>query len=65
MNSIVSIDIETTALDQNREAVFEIRAFEIKDNRIEVESSSLINPNRHVSGSITTLPGMEYNLRFD
>ena len=59
MNSIVSIDIETTGLDENREAIIEIGAVKFKGNRIEDEWSSLINPNRHISEFITNLTGID------
>lgn len=59
MDSIVAIDIETTGLDANREAVIEIGAIKFKGHRIEDEWSSLINPNRHVPEFITGLTGID------
>jgi ATP-dependent DNA helicase DinG len=59
MNSIVAIDIETTGLDNDREAIIEIGAVKFKGNRVEDEWSSLINPNRHISEFITTLTGID------
>ena len=59
MELIVAIDIETTGLDENREAIIEIAAVKFKGNRIEDEWSSLINPNRHVPEFITGLTGID------
>ncbi len=59
MESFVAIDIETTGLDQNRDAIIEIAAVKSKGGRVEDEWSSLINPNRHVPDFITTLTGID------
>ncbi len=59
MESIVAIDIETTGLDENREAIIEIAGVKFKGNRVEDEWTSLINPNRHVPEFITGLTGIE------
>jgi DNA polymerase-3 subunit epsilon/ATP-dependent DNA helicase DinG len=59
MNSIVAIDIETTGLDNEREAIIEIGAVKFKGNRVEDEWSSLINPNRHIPEFITGLTGID------
>jgi predicted DnaQ family exonuclease/DinG family helicase len=59
MTSIVAIDIETTGLDENREAIIEIAAVKFKGGRIEDEWSSLINPNRHIPEFITGLTGID------
>ena len=59
MHSIVAIDIETTGLDENRDAVIEIAAIKFKGARIEEEWSSLINPNRHIPEFITGLTGID------
>ncbi|HUH95753.1 MAG TPA: helicase C-terminal domain-containing protein [Anaerolineales bacterium] len=59
MNYIVAIDIETTGLDNEREAITEIGAVKFKGNRVEDEWSSLINPNRHIPEFITGLTGID------
>jgi ATP-dependent DNA helicase DinG len=59
MNSMVSIDIETTGLDSNRDSIIEIAAVKFKANRVEDEWSSLINPNRHIPEFITGLTGID------
>jgi ATP-dependent DNA helicase DinG len=59
MQSIVSIDIETTGLDENRDSIIEIAAVKFKGSRIEDEWTSLINPNRHIPEFITGLTGID------
>ncbi|MCJ7434407.1 MAG: 3'-5' exonuclease, partial [Anaerolineales bacterium] len=59
MTSIVAIDIETTGLDENREAILEIGAVKFKGHRIEDEFSTLLNPNRHIPEFITGLTGID------
>ena len=58
MNSIVAIDIETTGLSQDRDAIIEIGAVKFKGHRVEAEWSSVINPNRHIPEFITGLTGI-------
>ena len=48
MKSIVSIDIETTGLDENREAIIEIAAVKFNGRRVEDEFSTLINPGKAI-----------------
>src|SRR5258706_3573179 len=59
MTTIVSIDIETTGLDENREAIIEIGAVKFNGRRIEDEFSTLLNPNRHIPDFITGLTGID------
>ena len=59
MDSVVAIDIETTGLDAERDAIIEIAAVKFKGSRVEEEWSSLINPNRHVPEFITSLTGID------
>ncbi len=59
MTSIVSIDIETTGLDNSRDTIIEIGAIRFNGRRIEDEWSTLINPNRHIPEAITTLTGID------
>jgi DNA polymerase-3 subunit epsilon/ATP-dependent DNA helicase DinG len=58
MNSIVAIDLETTGLSQDRDAVIEIGAVKFKGHRVEDEWSSVINPGRHIPEFITGLTGI-------
>src|SRR5687767_10869586 len=59
MQSIVAIDIETTGLNQDRDAIIEIGAVRFKGHRIEDEWSSLINPNKHIPDFISGLTGID------
>src|SRR5512137_1071598 len=55
MNSYVAVDIETTGLDPERDAIIEIGAVKFSGSRVEAEWSSLVNPGRHVPEFITSL----------
>jgi DNA polymerase III epsilon subunit family exonuclease len=58
MQSIVSIDIETTGLNADRDAIIEIGAVKFKGHRVEDEWSTVINPGRHIPEFITGLTGI-------
>jgi len=58
MSSIVSLDIETTGLDPQKDAILEIGVRRFDGSRIEDEFSSLINPGRHIPEFITGLTGI-------
>ncbi len=58
MDSIVALDIETTGLDPQKDAIIEIGAVRFHGNRIEGEWSSLINPARKIPPFITQLTGI-------
>jgi ATP-dependent DNA helicase DinG len=58
MESIVAIDIETTGLSEERDAIIEIGAVKFKGRRVEDEWSTLINPNKHIPEFITGLTGI-------
>ncbi|HEY2982005.1 MAG TPA: helicase C-terminal domain-containing protein [Anaerolineales bacterium] len=59
MTSIIAIDIETTGLDDERDAIIEIGAVRFNGRRIEDEFSTLLNPNRHIPEFITGLTGID------
>ena len=59
MSSIVSIDIETTGLDNAKDSIIEIGAVRFNGHRVEDEWSTLINPNRHIPEVITNLTGID------
>lgn len=59
MTSIVSIDIETTGLDNAKDSIIEIGAVRFNGHRVEDEWSTLINPNRHIPENITSLTGID------
>ena len=44
METIVALDIETTGLDSDKDAVIEIGAVRFKGHRVEAEWSTLIRP---------------------
>jgi DNA polymerase-3 subunit epsilon/ATP-dependent DNA helicase DinG len=58
MQSIVALDIETTGLNEERDAIIEIGAIKFKGHRVEDEWSSLISPGRHIPEFITGLTGI-------
>lgn len=58
METIVALDIETTGLDSQNDAIIEIGAVRFKGNRVEAEFSQLINPGRPVPPFITQLTGI-------
>jgi predicted DnaQ family exonuclease/DinG family helicase len=58
MRSIVALDIETTGLSPDRDAIIEIGAVKFKGHRVEAEWSTLVNPGRHIPEFITGLTGI-------
>jgi predicted DnaQ family exonuclease/DinG family helicase len=58
MNSIIALDIETTGLDPQKDAILEIGAVRFNENRVEDEWSSLVNPGRKIPPFITQLTGI-------
>lgn len=58
MDSIVALDIETTGLDPEKDAIIEIGLVRFHDRRIEAEWSSLVNPGRRIPPFITQLTGI-------
>ena len=59
VTTTVSIDVETTGLDPERDSIIEIGAVKFSGSRVEAEWSSLVNPGRHVPEFITTLTGID------
>lgn len=59
MQPIVALDIETTGLDPQRDAIIEIAAIRFNGRRIEDKWSTLVNPNRHIPEQITQLTGID------
>jgi DNA polymerase-3 subunit epsilon/ATP-dependent DNA helicase DinG len=58
MTSIVALDIETTGLNPDGDAITEIGAVKFNHRRIEDEWHSLINPGRRIPPMITQLTGI-------
>jgi DNA polymerase-3 subunit epsilon/ATP-dependent DNA helicase DinG len=59
MVTIVSLDIETTGLDENREAIIEIAAIKFNGRRVEGEFNTLVNPGKQIPDFITGLTGID------
>jgi DNA polymerase-3 subunit epsilon/ATP-dependent DNA helicase DinG len=59
MTDLIAIDIETTGLDNSRDAIIDIGAVRFNGKRIEDEFSTLINPHRHIPEFITGLTGID------
>ncbi len=55
MPSIVALDIETTGLDSQNDAITEIGAVRFNGHRVEDEWSTLVNPNKPIPAMITAL----------
>jgi ATP-dependent DNA helicase DinG len=58
MESIVALDIETTGLDPDKDAVIEIGVVRFNDKRVEDEWSTFVNPGRRIPPFITNLTGI-------
>jgi ATP-dependent DNA helicase DinG len=56
--TIVALDLETTGLEPDRDAIIEIGAIRFKGDRVEAEFSTLVNPGRKLSPFITRLTGI-------
>lgn len=58
MPSLVTIDLETTGLDPQKDAIIEIGAVRFNGPRVEKEWSTLINPGRAIPTLVTQLTGI-------
>lgn len=58
MTSLVALDIETTGLDPQKDAIIEIGAVRFNGRRVENEWQSLIHPGRPIPPFITQLTGI-------
>ena len=58
MSIIVAVDIETTGLNPEEDAIIEIGAVKFNGRRVEDEWSTLVNPRRPIPGFITQLTGI-------
>lgn len=58
MTSLVALDIETTGLDPQKDAIIEIGAVRFSGRRVEDEWSTLIHPGRPIPPYITQLTGI-------
>ena len=58
MEFIVALDIETTGLSSENDAITEIGAVRFSGRRVESEWSTLINPGRRIPAEIIQLTGI-------
>lgn len=58
METLCSLDLETTGLDPERDAVIEIGVVRFRGKRVESEYQTLVNPGRPLSPFITQLTGI-------
>ncbi|MEE9217317.1 MAG: helicase C-terminal domain-containing protein [Anaerolineales bacterium] len=58
MQTLISLDIETTGLDPITDAIIEIGAVRFRNSRQEAEWSQLVNPGKPLSRFITQLTGI-------
>ncbi len=58
MDSIVALDLETTGLDPEKDAIIEIGAVRFRGHRVEGEWSTLVHPGRRIPPFITQLTGI-------
>ena len=59
------IDIETTGISPYYDDIIELSGLKIRNNKVVEEFSTLVNPQRSVSGFITNLTGITNNMLFD
>ena len=58
MSIIVAVDLETTGLNPDEDAIIEIGAVKFNGHRVEDEWSTLVNPRKSIPGFITQLTGI-------
>ena len=58
MESLISLDIETTGLDPQKDTIIEIGAVLFNERRVEDEWTTLIHPGRRIPPFITQLTGI-------
>ena len=58
MQSIISLDLETTGLDPQRDAIIEVGVVRFQGSRIEGTWEQLVNPGRPVPPFVTQLTGI-------
>lgn len=58
MSAIVALDLETTGLDTQQDAIIEIGAVRFSNRRVEDEFKSLVNPGKQIPNFITQLTGI-------
>ncbi len=56
--TLVALDIETTGLDSQKDAIIEIGAIRFRGTRIEGEYHTLLNPGRSIPRNVVDLTGI-------
>lgn len=59
MRTLIALDLETTGLDPERDAVIEIGAVRFRGTRVEDQWSTLVNPGRPIPAFISELTGID------
>lgn len=62
MSFIVAVDIETTGLNADEDAIIEIGAVKFNGRRVEDTWTTLVNPRKPIPGFITQLTGISNNM---
>ena len=62
MSSIVAVDIETTGLNADEDAIIEIGAVRFNGRRVEDTWTTLVNPRKPIPGFVTQLTGISNNM---
>ncbi len=62
MTPTVAVDIETTGLNPDEDAIIEIGAVKFSGHRVEDTWSSLVNPRRPIPGFVSQLTGISNNM---
>jgi len=59
MRTLIALDLETTGLDPERDAVIEIGAVRFRGPRLEAQWSTLVNPGRPIPPFVVELTGID------
>ncbi|MBK7917652.1 MAG: hypothetical protein IPJ94_15600 [Chloroflexi bacterium] len=54
----VIVDVETTGLDPQKDAIIEVAAITLREHDILDEFASLVNPHREIPAFITSMTGI-------
>ena len=58
LEDYVVFDLETTGIQQTKDAIIEISAVKVKGHQIAEEFSTLVNPQRHIPACATAVNGI-------
>ena len=65
MQTLIALDLETTGLDPERDAVIEIGVVRFRGSRTEAEWSTLVNPGRPIPPFVNQLTGINDDMLVD